>query len=85
MASFYIEIIGWKELEPSLMKDQICQKMKSLTLDFDVFSLLDIIKGKKRSYGKRKNGNFKRKHKTVLTLFDLNILLILDVIKFILN
>ena len=25
--------------------------------------------------GKRKNGNFKRKHKTVLCLFDLNILL----------
>ena len=38
--------------------------------DFDAFSLLDI---KKRN--KRKNGNFKRKHKTVLSLFDLNILL----------
>ena len=43
--------------------------------DFDAFSLLDIIKRNKRSHGKRKNGNFKRKHKTVLTLFDLNILL----------
>ena len=40
--------------------------------DFDAFSLLDI---KKRSHGKRKNGNFKRKHKSVLFLFDLNILL----------
>ena len=28
-----------------------------------------------KSHGKRKNGNFKRKHKTVLSLFDLNILL----------
>ena len=43
--------------------------------DFDVFSLLDIKKRNKRSHGKRKNGNFKRKHKTVLSLFDLNILL----------
>ena len=43
--------------------------------DFDVFSLLDIKKSNKRSHGKRKNGNFKRKHKTVLSLFDLNILL----------
>ena len=43
--------------------------------DFDVFSLLDIKKRNKRSYGKRINGNFKRKHKTVLSLFDLNILL----------
>ena len=34
------------------------------TPDFDVLS-----------HGKRKNGNFKRKHKTVLSLFDLNILL----------
>ena len=43
--------------------------------DFDAFSLLDINKRNKRSHGKRKNGNFKRKHKTVLFLFDLNILL----------
>ena len=43
--------------------------------DFDPFSLLDIKKRNKRSNGKRKNGNFKRKHKTVLSLFDLNILL----------
>ena len=44
--------------------------------DFDAFSLLDIKKKRnKRSHGKRKNGNFKRKHKTVLSLFDLNILL----------
>ena len=43
--------------------------------DFDAFSLLDIKKRNKRSHGKRKNGNFKRKHKTVLSLFDLNILL----------
>ena len=43
--------------------------------DFDAFSLLDIKKRNKRSHGKRKNGNFKRKHKTVLSLLDLNILL----------
>ena len=43
--------------------------------DFDAFSLLDIKKRNKRSHGKRKNDNFKRKHKTVLSLFDLNILL----------
>ena len=43
--------------------------------DFDAFSILDIKKRNKRSHGKRKNGNFKRKHKTVLSLFDLNILL----------
>ena len=42
--------------------------------DFDVFSLLDIKKRNKRSHGKRKNGNFNRKHKTVLSLFYLNIL-----------
>ena len=28
MANFYIEIIGWQELEPSLIKDHICQKKK---------------------------------------------------------
>ena len=39
------------------------------------FSLLDIKKRIKRSHGKRKNSNFKRKHETVLSLFDLNILL----------
>ena len=38
-------------------------------------SLLDIKKRNKRSHGTRKSGNFKRKHKTVLSLFDLNILL----------
>ena len=43
--------------------------------DFGAFSLLDIKKRNKRSHGKHKNGNFKRKHKTVLSLFDLNILL----------
>ena len=43
--------------------------------DFDAFFLLDIKKRNKRSHGKRKNGNFKRKHKTVLSLFDLNIVL----------
>ena len=43
--------------------------------DFDVFALLDIKIRNKRSHGKRKNGNFKRKHKTALSLFDLNILL----------
>ena len=42
--------------------------------DFDVFFLLDI-KRNKRSHGKRNNGNFKQKHKTVLSLFYLNILL----------
>ena len=39
------------------------------------FSLLEIKKRNKRSHDKRKNGNFKRKHKTVLSHFDLNILL----------
>ena len=39
------------------------------------FFLLDIKKRNKRSHGQRKNGNFKRKHTTVLSLFDLNILL----------
>ena len=43
--------------------------------DSNAFSLLDIRKRNKRSHGKRKNGNFKRKHKTVLYLFDLKILL----------
>ena len=43
--------------------------------DFDAFSLLDIKKRYKRPHGKRKNGNFKQKHTTVLSLFDLNILL----------
>ena len=43
--------------------------------DFDAFSLLDIKKRNKRPHGKCKNGNFKRKHKTVLSLFDLNSLL----------
>ena len=43
--------------------------------DFNAFFLLDIKKRNKRSHGKRKNGNFKRKHKTFLSLFDLNILL----------
>ena len=31
--------------------------------DFDVFSLLDIRRRNRRSRGKRKNGNLKRKHK----------------------
>ena len=31
--------------------------------DFDVFSLLDIRRRMRRSRGKRKNGNLKRKHK----------------------
>ena len=39
------------------------------------FSLLDINKRNKQSHGKRKNRNFKREHKTVLSLFYLNILL----------
>ena len=41
--------------------------------DFDVFSLLDIRRRNRRSRGKRKNGNLKRKHKnkTFLTLTDL--------------
>ena len=43
--------------------------------EFDDFSPLDIKKCNKRSHGKRKNGNFKRKHKAVLSIFDLNILL----------
>ena len=40
-----------------------------------LFFLLDIKKRNKQSDGKSKNGNFKRKHKIVLSLFDLNILL----------
>ena len=43
--------------------------------DSDAFALLDITKRNKRSHGKRKNGNFKRKHKTVLSVFNFNILL----------
>ena len=41
--------------------------------DFDVFSLLDIRRRNRRSRGKRKNGNLKRKHKnkTFWTLADL--------------
>ena len=41
--------------------------------DFDVFSLLDIRRHNRRSRGKRKNGNLKRKHKnkTFWTLADL--------------
>ena len=46
-----------------------------ISMLFDAFSLLDIKKHNKRSHGKHKNGNLKRKHKTVLSLFDLNILL----------
>ena len=38
------------------------------------FSLLDIKKRNKRSHGKRKNGYFKRKHETLLSLFELYIL-----------
>ena len=34
-----------------------------------------LKKRNKQSHGKRKSGNFKRKHKIVLSLFDLNILL----------
>ena len=41
--------------------------------NFDAFSLLDFKKRNKLD--KRKNGNFKRKHKTVLSLLDLYILL----------
>ena len=43
--------------------------------DFDGFSLLDIRKRNKRSHGKRKNGNLKRKNKHVLTLSELSIFL----------
>ena len=39
------------------------------------FSLLDIRKRNKRSHGKGKNGNLKRKNKRVLTLSDLSIIL----------
>ena len=55
----------------NIYHEEIISKMP----EFDAFSLLDIKKRNKRSHGKRKNGNFKRKHKTVLSLFDLNILL----------
>ena len=43
--------------------------------DFDVFSLLNIKKHKRRSHGKHKNGNFRRKHEIILNLSELNILL----------
>ena len=43
--------------------------------DFDVFFLLNIKKRKRRSHGKRKNGNFRRKHKIILNFSELNILL----------
>ena len=36
--------------------------------DFDDFCLLDIKKRNKRSHGKRKNGNFKRKYKSVISV-----------------
>ena len=39
------------------------------------FSLLDIRKRNKRSHGKRRNGNLKRKNKYVLTLSELSIIL----------
>ena len=51
--------------------------MKVTFLDYliliGVFSLLDIRKRNKRSHGKRKNVNFKRKNKHVLTLSELSI------------
>ena len=40
--------------------------------NFDLISLLDIKKRNRRPHGKRKNGSFKRKHKTALTLSELN-------------
>ena len=43
--------------------------------DLDLFSFLDIKKRNRRSYGKHKNGDFKQKHKTILSLSELNILL----------
>ena len=43
-------------------------------VDFDAFSLLDIKKRNKRSHGKRKMAIL-NENKTVLSLFDLNILL----------
>ena len=43
--------------------------------DFDAFFLLDIKNVTNNPMISAKNGNFKRKHKTVLSLFDLNILL----------
>ena len=39
------------------------------------FSLLDLHKRNKRSHGKRKNGNLKRKNIYVLTLSELSIIL----------
>ena len=47
-----------------------------LNLDYHgilVNIILDLEFHGLRSHGKRKNGNFKRKHKTLLSLFDLNI------------
>ena len=52
--------------------------MKEIFLKYRIsmgFLLLDIKTRNKRSHSKRKDRNFKRKHKTVLSLFDLNILL----------
>ena len=43
--------------------------------DFDIFYLLDIEKHKRQSHGKLQNGNFKRKHKSILSLSEFNILL----------
>ena len=43
--------------------------------DFDVFSFLDIKKRNRRYHGKRKNGNFRRKHKMISNLLELNMLL----------
>ena len=45
-------------------------------LIFMFFSLLDIRKRNKRSHGKHKNGNLKRKNKHILTLSGLSISLI---------
>ena len=43
--------------------------------DFDVLSLFDIRKLNKRSHGKRKNRNLKRKNRHRLALSDLSIIL----------
>ena len=73
-----LNLNGLSVYKPFFLLDlMIIFTMKEIFLKcrISMFFLLDIKKRKKPSHGKRIYGNFKRKHKTVLTLFDLNILL----------
>ena len=75
-----IQILKWIKLlqtpHPLGFNDNIYHEGNISRLpDFDVFSLLDIRKRNNRSHGKRKNGNFKRKNKHVLSLSELSIIL----------